>query len=75
MRKSDPTDPSYQGNWLGKARHNFNITRRCWHLLHLLCMEYGLNHSSMLEMCVREKYIKDIGPLPEIEYHDGRKAR
>jgi hypothetical protein len=75
MRNSPNDDKKYEGNWLGKARHNFYITRRCWQLLHFLCMEYGLNHSSMLEICIREKYIKDIGPLPESQYHNGEKAK
>jgi len=51
------------GNWLGKARRNFNITRRCWQLLHVLCLEFGLNHSNMLELCVREMYVKHFGKV------------
>jgi len=73
MANSD--DLRHCGNWLGKARRNFNLTNRSWNLLHALCLEYGLNHSSMLEICIREKFIKDIGPLPPIEYAGGRKAK
>jgi hypothetical protein len=63
------------GNWLGKQRRNFNLTNRCWDLLHELALEFGLDHGAMLEICVREKYIKDIGPLPKITYAGGEKAK
>lgn len=63
------------GNWLGKQRRNFYITNRAWDLLHELALEFGMNHSSMLEICIREKYVKDIGPVPPIKYADGRLAK
>jgi len=68
-------DYSGCGNFLGKQRRNFYITNRSFDFLHALCLEYGLNHSSMLELCIREKYVKDIGPVPAIKYADGRKAK
>lgn len=63
-----------EGNWLGKTRHNITMTARGWGLVHKLCLEYGLNYSEIIELAVREKYIKDVGPLPPIQYSDGRKA-
>lgn len=77
MTKYDDTDerPRGCGNYLGKQRRNFYITNRCWDLLHALSLEYGCNHSSMIELCVREKYVKDIGPVPAIVYDGGKKPR
>ena len=63
------------GNWLGKTRHNITMTDRGWDLTHRLAMEYGLDHSAIIELAVREKYLKEIGPLPPIKYVDGRPAR
>lgn len=64
-----------QGNWLGKAKHNIRITNRCWHMIHILSKEFGLNASSIIELSVRDKYVKEIGPVPEIKYTSGEKAR
>jgi len=73
--KWDGPDYTGCGNFLGKQRRNFYITNRSWQLLHALCLEFGVNHSSMIELCVREKYVKDIGPVPKIEYSGGRRAK
>ena len=63
------------GNWLGKQRRNFYITNRSWDLLHKLCLEYGVNHSVMLEMTIRDKYAREIGPVPPIKYKNGQNAK
>lgn len=63
------------GNWLGKQRRNFYITNRSFDLLHALALEFGINHSSMLELCIREMHVAKIGPVPPVTYSDGRKAQ
>jgi hypothetical protein len=74
MREVEYDEIKYQGNWLGKVRHNITCTRRCWNLIGELCQEFGLSHGGIIELAIREKYIKDIGSLPPIMYHNGRKA-
>ena len=63
------------GNYLGKQRRNFYITNRAWDLLHELTLELGTNHSSTLELAIREYYVKLIGPVPPIKYAGGMKPR
>lgn len=72
-------DPMYkvgvfkgEGNYLGKARRNFYLSNRSFDLLHQLSLEYGINHSNILELAIREMYVKTFGPVPPIEYADGR---
>ena len=54
------------GNWMGKARRNFMISNRCWHLMHELSLELGISHSAVIELSVRETYQRVYGRVPEI---------
>lgn len=77
MPLSKENDNGYkgQGNWLGKQRLNFSVSGRFYEMLHRIALEYGVNHSVALELCVREKFTKEFGPVPEIKYPGGSKAR
>lgn len=64
-----------EGNWLGTTRRNFTMPRRTWELLHALCLEKGVDHSSMLSYLIHDAYKREFGKVPEIQYYDGRKAK
>ena len=55
-----------EGNYLGKARRNFYISNRCWDLMHQLSLEFGINHSNVIEIAVRELYQRTYGSVPRI---------
>lgn len=62
-------DPA-EGNYLRKSRRNFNLSIRCWELLHRLSLELGVNHSNVIELAVREMHQKYIGPVKPVEPRD-----
>ncbi len=57
-----------EGNYLGKGKRTYNITDDCDKMLLDLSLQYGVNKSSVVEIAVREKYLRDIGPWIPLKY-------
>lgn len=74
-KQDSDADLTACGNYLGKQRRNFNITNRCWDMMHNLSLDIGVNHSAIIELAVREMYCRYHGEVPPIRYWDGTKAK
>lgn len=74
-REDNSQKPPGMGNYLGKQRRNFYITNRCWNMMHDLSIEIGINHSGIIELAVREMYIRYHGQVPDINYVLGDKPK
>ncbi|RPH38332.1 hypothetical protein EHM92_00175 [bacterium] len=76
MTKYDePDEPRAMGNFLGKQRRNFNLTNRCWDMMHQLACDIGVNHSAIIELAIREMYTRYQGTPEPIKYSDFRRAK
>lgn len=62
-----------QGNYLGKQRRNFYVTNRAWEMMHELSIDIGLSHSGIVELAVRDMYVRYHGSVPPITYVGGGK--
>lgn len=55
------------GNYLRKSAKNYLLSYRCIALILELTLIYGITASAVIELAVREKYMRDVGPWLKIE--------
>jgi hypothetical protein len=53
-----------EGNYLRKRRKSFFLSADCCQMVLDLVFKLGLSEGGVIEIAIREKYLKEIGPYP-----------